>query len=171
MGVDQARAAEQALKGVGKPLDLQQSRAGDRTAGADDRVAGAHKHAGIPVDRPRAVLELPDEAVVHAAKLRVLGLAQVEVGEKTPDADGQVAHQRLLDAAEPPHEPGRQAPRNAVGQQEVEVLLLQDVEDGGADRHAAVKSMEYTAIRWDSARPPLRSTRPAPPRWRPRCPS
>jgi hypothetical protein len=73
--------------------------------------------------------------------MRLLRLAEIEIGEEAPDRYGEVAHQRLLDAAEPAHEPGRQAAGNAVGQQEIEVILLQRVEDGGSHRHVTVKSM------------------------------
>ena len=73
-------------------------------------------------------------------KLRLLRLAQVEIGEQAPDADRQVAHQRLLDLAEPAHEPGQQPARDAVGQQEVEVLLLEhSAAIADADCHDAVK--------------------------------
>jgi hypothetical protein len=54
--------------------------------------------------------------------------------------DRGIPHQRLLDLAEPAHEPGQQSPRNAVGQQEIDVFLLHDPEELGVDRHAAVKS-------------------------------
>jgi hypothetical protein len=114
--VNQVRCAEQIGERVGEALDLIELDAGDRPTGADDRVAGAHQHGGIMVDRPRAVPELAGEAVVHASKLRGLGLAQVEIAEETPDPDRQVADERLLDPAEPAHEAGQEAARNPVGQ-------------------------------------------------------
>ncbi len=81
--------------------------------------------AGIGIDRPRAGLQLADEAVVQAGEVRFLRLVQAQVGEQPPDRDRKVAHQRLLDPAEPAHEAGQQLARNAVGEQEIEVLLLQ----------------------------------------------
>ena len=68
-------------------------------------------------------------------KRGLLGLAQVEIGERRQAPIEQVADQRLLDLAEPADELRRQPPRNAVGQQEVEVLLLRAGEDFGLQRH------------------------------------
>ena len=63
------------------------------------------------IDRARAVFQFAGEAVVQAAELRLLGLAQIEVGEQPPQRDREVAHQRLLDLAEPADEAGRASRR------------------------------------------------------------
>ena len=142
---------------VRKSLGLVEPGAGDRAASADDGVARAHQDVRPAVDRARAVLELADEAIVHAAEARFLRLPQVEIGKEPPRADRQIAHQRLLDAAEPADELRDQPARNAVGEQEIDVLLLQDAQKLGADRHGAVNSAGYTAIRWSGPRRHWRS--------------
>src|SRR5262249_11029549 len=123
MRAGQRGIAEQVGQGVGKSLDLIERCARNRSTCADDRITGADEDLGVAIDRARSVLELADEAIVQAAKVLLLGLAQIQVAEKTPEPDRQVAQQRLLDPAEPTHEPRGQAARNSVGQQEVEVLL------------------------------------------------
>ena len=66
MRFDQLRIAQQILQRVGKALGLKKLGAGDGAAGADDGVARAHQDIGGAVDRPRAVFELADEAIVQA---------------------------------------------------------------------------------------------------------
>ena len=90
-----------------------------------------------------------------------LRLAQVEIGEQPPHADRQVAHQRLLDLAEPAHESRQQAARNAVGEQEIDVLLLRvHSQNRDADRHGAVRPARITSrARWIRIARPSRSTR------------
>ena len=80
---------------------------------------------------------LADEAVAQALEVRLLGLAQIEIAEQAPDPDREVAHERLLDPAEPPHEAGGQTPRNAVGEEEVQILLLRELGQQRSHRHAA----------------------------------
>src|SRR5258708_4640102 len=75
---DEPRIADQLLQRVGKPLDLEQFGTGDWPGRTDDRIARANQDLRIAVDRPRAILELADEAVVHAAEFSLFGLAQVE---------------------------------------------------------------------------------------------
>ena len=128
---------------------------------------GLTSDGGIGIDRPGAVLQLAGEAVVQARELGLLRLAQVEVGEQPPEPDRQVAHERLLDLAEPAHEPGRQPPRNAVGQQEIEVFLLEDLAISDADCHGIGKAAaDSAAIRWIRASRHSPSTRSARRRWR-----
>ena len=50
-----------------------------------------------------------------------------------------VADQRVLDLAEPAHEARQRRPRDAVGQQEVEVLLLGQGGDQAPDCHDSVR--------------------------------
>src|SRR4029077_18162350 len=63
--LDQCAIAEQILQRVGKTLGLIELSAGDRAASADDGVAGTDQNIRPAVDRPRPVLELAGEAVVH----------------------------------------------------------------------------------------------------------
>ena len=78
------------------------------------------------------------EAVVQAAKVGVAGVGQVQVGEELPDGDGEAAHERVLDLAEPAHEAGQGDARDAVGEEEVEVFLVREPVDEGAGFHGAV---------------------------------
>ena len=113
VGLDQIAVAEQFLERVGEALDLIEASAGDGAGCPYDGVARAHEDFGAALDRARAVLELADEAIVHAAEFRAPRLPQIEIGEEAPEADGDVAHQRLLDLAEPAHELGQH--RRGIG--------------------------------------------------------
>ena len=76
--------------------------------------------------------------VKHSCRLlkRVCSrLAEVEIGEQAPQEDAGRAQPRLLDPAQPTHELRQPAPRNAVGQQEIDVFLLNDAIDQGAGSH------------------------------------
>jgi hypothetical protein len=53
----------------------------------------------------------------------------------------------MLDAAQPADEQGQPAPRNAIGQQEVQVLVLDDTVYQGARRHRSVIRLQYSAAR------------------------
>src|SRR5579864_234534 len=101
--------------------------------------------------------------------MRLFGFAEIEIAEQPPQADREVAHQGLLDLAEPADELGRQPPRNAVGEEEIDILLRQQAPDLRADRHGFVKRSGYTAIRCNGRRPLWPSTGSALRRWRPRC--
>jgi hypothetical protein len=68
----------------------------------------------------------------------VAGVAEVDLREKSPDRDREIAHKRLLDMGEPSHQPGCKTPRNAVGQEEVHILLLRQSVDDGAHCHGSV---------------------------------
>ena len=59
------------------------------------------------------------------SKRACLGVAQVEVGEQPPHRDRQPRQPRAADAAEPAHRMRQRDARHAVGQQEVQVLVLQ----------------------------------------------
>ena len=93
----------------------------------DDRIAGADQNVRIHHDRPRPVFQLPGEAVMHAAKRGLLRIAEVEIGEEAPDTEREAANQRMLDPAEPTHEPGRHSPGDPIGEKEVQVLLLHNL--------------------------------------------
>jgi hypothetical protein len=108
-----------------RSLGLVEFGAGDRPTGADDRVAWTDQNVRPAVDRARPLLEFADEAIVHAAKLPRLCLPQVEIGKQPPDADRNIANERQFDAAEPADELRDESARDAVGEQEIDVFLLQ----------------------------------------------
>jgi hypothetical protein len=114
-------------------------RAGDLAGRAHDGIARAHQNGRIVLDRPGTVLELAGKAVVHALEAPFARLAEVKVGEQPPGRDRQLAHERLLDLAEPAHEPRHQTARNSVGEQEVDVLLLAHFGNCGPDCHETVR--------------------------------
>ena len=84
---------------------------------------------------------------MHAAEFRAPRLPQIEIGEEAPEADGDVPHQRLLDLAEPAHETRQQLARNAVGQQEIDVFLRNDLKERVFHCHGTVKSVSYIPTR------------------------
>src|ERR1700743_627976 len=97
---------------------------------------------GIGVDGPRAVLQPPREAGVQALEMCFLGLAEVEIGEQAPQKDTDRAQPRLLDPAQPTHELRQPASWNAVGQEEVDIFLLDDAIDQGAGSHLNVTRLQ-----------------------------
>ena len=127
IGLDQRRIGQQVPQRVGEALGLQQLGAADRAAGADDGVARACQHLRIGIDRPRAGLQLAREAGMQAREGLLPGVAEVEIGEQAPHRDRRPRHDRVLDLAEPAHPARREAPRDPVGQQEVDVLLVEDL--------------------------------------------
>jgi hypothetical protein len=72
--------------------------------------------------RPRAGLQLPDEKIVQARPLGFPRLVKIELREAPPDGDREIAHPRLLDAAEPAHEARERDARDAIGDEEIHVL-------------------------------------------------
>src|SRR3954471_213820 len=105
---------------------------------------------------------------MHALELAVLRFAQVEAGEHAPDRDRQIAHQRLLDLAEPSDEPGHQPPGNAICEQKVHVFLGGDFQQLRSNCHIAAACMGYIPILWNCTARALRFMQPEPPRWPPR---
>ena len=79
-----------------------------------------------------------------ARKWVFLRVGQVEVGEQLPQRDREVAHRRDLDLAEPAHEPRQRVARDAVGEQEVDVLT-QNCPKGG-DAGFTVMDRQLAAI-------------------------
>src|SRR5262245_59264408 len=104
MALDEKRRAKKIGQAVGKALDLKELSPGNPPVGADDRVAWTHDDVRIAVDRPCPVLQLAREAVVHALELFPACLAQIQIGEELPQRNLCIAHERLLDLAEPAHE-------------------------------------------------------------------
>ena len=139
---------------------------------ADDGVARADHDLRVGIGRAQARLELAGEAVVQALEFGLFGLGQIEIGKQPPAGDRGVADHRILDLAEPAHEPGQRRPRNAVGQQEVEVLLLGQGGDQALDCHEFCQMDWLALVAWIRLSrfclcPPPRS--PAPPSPFPNC--
>src|SRR4051794_865689 len=107
---------------IGEALYLQDAGALHRSGCPDYRIARTDQDIRVGIDRTHPVSKVPDEAVMQATEAFLTRLAQIQIGEEAPDADGQVADQRLLELAEPGEEAGCQPPGNAVGQQEIDVL-------------------------------------------------
>ena len=81
-------------------------------------------------------------------------LAQVQIGEQPPQGDAAAAHPGMFDAAPPAHEARQQPPRNAVGEQKIDVLLLNQPRDQGSRGHLSVIRLQYSsrlAIRSEDA--------------------
>ncbi len=120
----QLAVRQQVHEGVGEALGLQALSGDDLAASSDDAVTGTHQRGLIQGHGPRAVLELARKALVQAAEVGGAGVAQVHIAEQPPQGDGRHADQRVLDLAQPAHQQSRKAPGNAVGEQEIDVLLL-----------------------------------------------
>ena len=118
--------AEQLVQAVREALGLEHATALHRAAGADDGVARAGEDGRVGVHRPRAGHERTREAVVQAREALLLRVAEVEVGEQPPDGNRQPRQQRAADLAEAPHRACERDARDAVGEQEVQVLLLEE---------------------------------------------
>jgi hypothetical protein len=76
---------------------------------------------------------------VQASEFGFFRFRQIEFGKHPPARDRSIAHQWILDLAEPAHEPRQGRSRNAVGQQEVQVLLLRQGGDQAPDCHDSVR--------------------------------
>jgi hypothetical protein len=136
--------AEQIGHRVRKALGLPDLAVLHRAAGAHDGVAGAGQHGRVRIHRAGPVLQLAHKAVVQALEALLPGLAQVQLGEQPPHADGQARQQRAADLAEPAHRMGHRQARNPVGQQEVQIFLLQQAVTPGTQHfHGDVNSSGY----------------------------
>src|SRR5262249_7905468 len=62
-----------------------------------------------------------------------------------PRGDRQIADDRLLDPAEPADQPGRQAARDPVRDQEIDRVLLEDAIDERRDAHSGFTMTTFTA--------------------------
>ena len=93
---------------------------------ADDPVARARQHKRIAIDGARAGFEFAREAGMQAPEGLQPRIAEIEIGKQPPQPDRRPRHDGILDLAEPAEEPCGEPPRNSVGQQKVDVLLLDD---------------------------------------------
>jgi hypothetical protein len=78
------------------------------------------------IHRAGSCFELTGKAVMHAAKTRLFGIAQVQVGKEFPDGNGCVPYPRLFNFAQPPHALRKPAPWQPVGEKKVQVFVRQD---------------------------------------------
>ena len=122
--------SKQIFERVGEALGLKDLGSPNRAVRPDDGIDRACQHQRIDVNRSGTVLELACEAVVHAAKCGLLGLAQIKLREESPDTDGQVAQPRRFNLAKAPHPLGEPAPGQAIRQQKVDVFLVQEILNG-----------------------------------------
>ena len=65
------------------------------------------------------------------------GIAEIEIGKQTPHPDPRPRHDGIFDLAEPAEEPCGEPPWDPVGQQEVDVLLLNDPREFRPQAHGA----------------------------------
>jgi len=89
----------------------------------DDTVARADEDVWSWVHGTSALAELPDEAIMEAREGGLAGLGEIQVGEEFPHGDGGTGQEWAAYLAEPSHGPGEENPRNAVGEEEIEILL------------------------------------------------
>ena len=136
IGCHRLRVVQQILQRVRESLGLNQLCAPDRSRRADNRVARADEHIRRSVDRARSIFQLANEAVVEAGKMSLPGLLQVQVpGKHLPRRYRKTSNERMLDLAEPAHEQRRETAGNPVGQQKVDVLLLERLGEPGETFH------------------------------------
>jgi hypothetical protein len=118
----QRSVAEELLERVWEALCLESARALDATARAYDAVARAGDDRGVAVDRARAFPELPGKTVVHAREPVFPCLLEAKIRERAPYPKRHIPDERLLDLAEPAHEPRQKKTRDPVGEQELQLL-------------------------------------------------
>jgi len=111
---------------------VRRRRSSIRARTSDDGLAGADQKILVALDVTCVVFEASDEAVVQTPKVFLARLVPVQIGKQPPDADRQIAYQRLLELAEPTEAACGQASRDAIGQQEVDVFMTGDGPDRGA---------------------------------------
>src|SRR3974390_1635167 len=99
------------MERIGRSLDLVKVGIGDRTTSANDAVARARQHVRVAIDRPSALLELSDEAVMYAVEVRTLGLSEVKGGKQPPKPHRCVANKGLVDFLKHSHETGKKLSR------------------------------------------------------------
>ena len=80
----------------------------------------------------RAVFEFARKAVVKTLKVRLLGFLQIDFREETPQRDTGSTYPRVPELAKPAREQRQCTPWNAVGQREIDVLLLQQSSNAGS---------------------------------------
>ena len=123
--LDQLRIVQQVVQRVGEPLGLDQLVALDRAAGAHDGVARADQDVRVGVDRARA--RACSSRMKQSCRLANCWSSRLRrdrgrrTGARSPIDRSRTSGCSTL--AEPSHELGGQPAGNAVGEQEVDVLL------------------------------------------------
>ena len=74
--------------------------------------------------------------------MRLFCVAQIEIGEKAPDGDGEISYERLLDGAEPANQARHEPPRNAIGKNEIEAFVLAELDDQSSRAHVRASGIE-----------------------------
>ena len=118
---------------IAKPLGLKQLALLDGTAFTHNAVAGAGQHLGVVVYHAGAWLEAACKTVMQAGEIGMGRFREVQVGEQLPDADGRAAHPRAADFAQPADKARQRNSRYAVGQQEVDIFILENAAPGGQE--------------------------------------
>ncbi len=141
---DQLRIRSQkACERVGKAFRLQQATLLEPAGCADYGIAGAHERRCARIKLPGAFPQLARKAIVEAREVRFPGVAQIQSAELPPQKQAGGANAGLLQLAEPAHEQRQPAPGNPVGQQEVEILVLDDPGNNRPQLHGTVIRLQY----------------------------
>jgi hypothetical protein len=136
--IDQRGIAEQIEQRVRRALDLKQFSIGDPAVRADDAVGRAGHDGWIGIGRAQAGPQFARKTIVQAFEFGLFGFRQIEIGKQPPARDRGIADKGVLDLAEPAHEARHRRPRDAVGQQEIQILLLRETGDQAPDCHQSV---------------------------------
>src|SRR5262249_36150373 len=141
------RIVEQLAQTIGASFDLKRTPALHPTARPDDRVAGTDEDIRLRVDRTSAFAQLPGEAIVQTVESGLAGFVEPKiVREEAKGPERRHAHQMISHPTHPPHDASSERARQAVGQQEVEVFLLQERTDSSSYRHRNVSPCEDTGL-------------------------
>ena len=95
----------------------------------------------ILCERNVPIAEIRPIAITIRERRREPGLfriAQIQLAELPPDRNRRVAHQRMLDLAEPTHKTRQRVTGNPVGEEEIQILLHQEAHHGATDSHVHV---------------------------------
>jgi len=131
----QRPVAEKFLKRIGRAFHLQQIATYNAATATDNSVAGSDQDIWVLIYRTRTLPQLSNETIAQAGEMRLFCVAQIEIGEKAPDGNGDITYERLLDGAKPAHQTRGEAPRNAIGKDEIQAFLLAEMGDNGSRAH------------------------------------
>jgi hypothetical protein len=73
---------------------------------------------------------------VHARKVRFFGFSQIKIGKKLPSSNRCVSHPRQFNLAKPAHKPCQRLPWQAIGQQKIQILLIEQLMQAASNTHA-----------------------------------
>src|SRR5262249_18318269 len=112
------------------------------TAGADNRITRAGYDMGVAVDWTRLGFQLPRKTRVQAREALRPRVAQVEIGEHSPDRDRGSRQHGRINLAEPAEESIRQLPRDVLRQQKAEILPQSGFSGVCSHCHISVRMIE-----------------------------